>query len=425
MSTFDNLLSNDGSKFIAKIDGVDAKGEICVCEGRVYLLQNSRAGTSPPNRDFRGYDHSWVVDDGTPAQLQKENVRDFHLTDPVLKHGAYYSCKIGPDYVEGKITVEDGLFYLCQNKRDGSRADVLHEYLYSWGINDGSLSAMRIANVTEFKLLDKLDKPVNSFKVGDIIRYNVNGTYYLVTKVESDNISIRDSSYKLYLFNQKACFDYTKTCSVSFVVNELIPGNWLKINKLVDYSSATCSNRSVDYVPIGASIKISRIGNICDLSDGFGLYISFAAYYNDKEYGFCISRRNEFTNISTPTVACPSNRFKVGDRVTVKSGVTRFKYGASPHSSTNNGTICKIYPFDSHYNCNKVGVDFDNGRHDWDIGEDELEFLPQVEPVLRHVTPITPTLGCVTFITGDPGDKKSMYKPEPTLKFKTVKKFSL
>lgn len=47
-------------------------------------------------------------------------------------HGKRFRAKIEGVEVEGKITVEDGYAFLCQNEKDGKYCDEKHGYKYSW-----------------------------------------------------------------------------------------------------------------------------------------------------------------------------------------------------------------------------------------------------------------------------------------------------
>ena len=90
----DNLLNKHGCKFRARIEHERCEGEIFV-EGKiVYLLQNSKNGASPDDKETckkRGYLYSWHVGDGSRTRLEFNDVTDFEIieeasvsSDPVL-----------------------------------------------------------------------------------------------------------------------------------------------------------------------------------------------------------------------------------------------------------------------------------------------------------------------------------------------------
>lgn len=66
--------------------------------------------------------------------------------------GRLFSCKIKETPVIGKIRVEDGFVYLCQNKHDGSKCEDRFGYRYSWRVCSGSKNDLRSTSVTDFRL---------------------------------------------------------------------------------------------------------------------------------------------------------------------------------------------------------------------------------------------------------------------------------
>ena len=75
---------------------------------------------------------------------------------------------------EGKIQVENGYVYLCQNIIDGA---VCHDRLgfkYSWCIIDGSKEDMTMTHVTDFEIVPRDPETYKDWQVGDTIEYGDN-----------------------------------------------------------------------------------------------------------------------------------------------------------------------------------------------------------------------------------------------------------
>lgn len=88
--------------------------------------------------------------------------------------GRIFSCKIKESPVIGKIRVEDGFVYLCQNKHNGSSCEDKFGYRYSWKVCSGSKHDLEITSVTDFRL-GLTAAEIESYKdwqVGDVIRIN-------------------------------------------------------------------------------------------------------------------------------------------------------------------------------------------------------------------------------------------------------------
>lgn len=90
--------------------------------------------------------------------------------------GRRFRCKIYGEPVEGKIQVEDGCVYLCQNKEDGCRATNKLGYKYSYTVDSGSDEYLRIYGVSDFALLMTAEEieEYKDWQVGDLIK-NKNG----------------------------------------------------------------------------------------------------------------------------------------------------------------------------------------------------------------------------------------------------------
>uniref|UniRef100_UPI003FD8C5FB hypothetical protein n=1 Tax=Alistipes putredinis TaxID=28117 RepID=UPI003FD8C5FB len=67
--------------------------------------------------------------------------------------GRRFRCKIYGKPVEGKIQVEHGHVFLCQNEIDGCRARNTLGYKYSYTVDSGFDEDLKIYNVSDFALL--------------------------------------------------------------------------------------------------------------------------------------------------------------------------------------------------------------------------------------------------------------------------------
>lgn len=114
-------------------------------------------------------------------------------------HGRYFRCKIDDKECEGRICVEDGEIYLCQDIVDGFDSEEKFGYDYSWEI---AFSAENILNdspnvdeVSEFILLDNdsIGAPLatlSDLKVGNVIKYR-HFEPRLITYVDSEKVKYR------------------------------------------------------------------------------------------------------------------------------------------------------------------------------------------------------------------------------------------
>ena len=95
-------------------------------------------------------------------------------------HGRYFRCKIANKECEGRICIEDGEIYLCQDIVNGTDSEEKFGYDYSW---QSTLYAENILKdspnngcVSEFILLDNdsIGAPLatlSDLKVGNVIKY--------------------------------------------------------------------------------------------------------------------------------------------------------------------------------------------------------------------------------------------------------------
>ena len=121
-----------------------------------------------------------------------------------------FSCEIKGNEVEGRLQVEEGQVYLCQNAYDGIKCRDKLGYDYSWSIGKGILEGIRDAGVTNLKL-DPLT--LDDIQVGDEIekyyKYavlaRIDNKVWLSSSRESDGI---------------ATIEYLKECGYTVVQPE-------------------------------------------------------------------------------------------------------------------------------------------------------------------------------------------------------------
>lgn len=88
--------------------------------------------------------------------------------------GRRFRAKIGSKLCEGKIRVERGYVYLCQNVENGFDCINKLGYKYSFHVGDGSMYNLRAQEVNDFCLLDMTASEIEAYKdwqVGDKIAY--------------------------------------------------------------------------------------------------------------------------------------------------------------------------------------------------------------------------------------------------------------
>lgn len=86
--------------------------------------------------------------------------------------GRRFKCKISNTFVEGRIQVENGHVYLCQNEFNGISCKNKLGYLFSFYIDDASKVSMNRYDITNFELIDMTKEEIENYKdwqVGDKI----------------------------------------------------------------------------------------------------------------------------------------------------------------------------------------------------------------------------------------------------------------
>jgi hypothetical protein len=69
-----------------------------------------------------------------------------------VKSGTEFTAKIEQTEVTGKIQFEDGRYFLCQNKKDGTDCKNKLGYKYSWVVNSGTSDNLKFHEVTNLQI---------------------------------------------------------------------------------------------------------------------------------------------------------------------------------------------------------------------------------------------------------------------------------
>ena len=167
-----NLLDKDGASFTATIQGDICEGKISVEDNEVYLCQNVADGLDC--HDKKGYKYSWSICKGTKLAIFNCDVTNFTLitkngNDDFIfdfsNHGKYFVAFINSDLVKGRISIECGNAFLCQDLRDGAIAKEKFGYKYSWIINNGEVPCLEgITNLQIFPNLEECIKVYEELK---------------------------------------------------------------------------------------------------------------------------------------------------------------------------------------------------------------------------------------------------------------------
>lgn len=85
-----------------------------------------------------------------------------------------FTATIEEAKVSGKIRVEDGKVFLCQNGKNGSSCNDKLGYKFSWFVRDGSEISLENNSVTNFKLHFTKSQAENykDWRVGDILTHS-------------------------------------------------------------------------------------------------------------------------------------------------------------------------------------------------------------------------------------------------------------
>jgi hypothetical protein len=167
------------TEFGTKFSGIIRINE----SGNILLCNKSGIGVSYPRLDVKGY--------GTARNVRKGTVRDLAISSvakieimynipetPVkpkpkplpevkpkptkvfipitslkgVKSGTEFTANIDGTEVTGKIQVENGKYYLCQNKNNGCSCGNKLGYKYSWAVGPGTASELKSQDVSNIKI---------------------------------------------------------------------------------------------------------------------------------------------------------------------------------------------------------------------------------------------------------------------------------
>lgn len=148
--------------------------------GLIELLRNYFA-TTPMDDIRKDWEMSKRYDDTgvTVSELfryweEKNKSKQNKKMENLLNcNGQFFSAKIKGEGVTGRITVEDGFVYLCQNKLDGKDCIDKKGYKYSWCVKDGSKESRWNNSVRKFKIINWGEEEIEKYKdwqVGDVVK---------------------------------------------------------------------------------------------------------------------------------------------------------------------------------------------------------------------------------------------------------------
>ena len=160
----ENLLDKEGVSFTADIKGLPCKGVVHIECGEVYLCQDQADGKTCHNK--QGYKYSWTVKDGSGFNLRINSVENFTLLESEEKisiydernHGKYFVAEIKGTLVQGRIFIEKGRCFLCQNEFSGARVSDKFGFQYSWIINPDDENPFVEANVFNLHVYDNSEE---------------------------------------------------------------------------------------------------------------------------------------------------------------------------------------------------------------------------------------------------------------------------
>jgi len=168
-----------GTKFKAKIEGVECEGRIQKEDGNIYLCQNEKDGKGCG--DSLGFYYSWNIGYGSPVDLKDTEVEiiSFELDSsfkalPVIEveddkiftsvevHdwwkipvGTKFIAKIDGVLCEGKIQIDEEGVHLCQDViKGGHRPKDTLGYKYGWNVAGYSIIGALGEARTEIIYLD-------------------------------------------------------------------------------------------------------------------------------------------------------------------------------------------------------------------------------------------------------------------------------
>lgn len=82
-------------------------------------------------------------------------------------HGRRFRAVVDGTKTQGKITVEDGVVYLCQDVANGQNCSDKQGYKYSWQVRGGSAPDLTYCDVEDFHLMILDTSTYKDWQVGD------------------------------------------------------------------------------------------------------------------------------------------------------------------------------------------------------------------------------------------------------------------
>lgn len=153
-------------------------GEVFKYNGKKYIVKE---GIGCNNCDIRCNSSDKPIIGNCSSVLRKDNKSivfvEYNKEEKVMENllnckDRRFKCKINNTFVEGKIQVENGHVYLCQNEFNGISCKNKLGYLFSFYIDDASKASMNRYNITNFELIDMTKEEIENYKdwqVGDEI----------------------------------------------------------------------------------------------------------------------------------------------------------------------------------------------------------------------------------------------------------------
>lgn len=124
--------------------------------------------------------------------------------------GRRFRCEIDGIPAKGRIRVENGHVYLCQNEMDGDKARDKYGYKYSWNVSSGSKESLAFHRISGFILTPSTPDEIESYKdwqVGDKIRCDAVVTS--LTLGSHGEIIFRSGELVVAKFDGRASANYT------------------------------------------------------------------------------------------------------------------------------------------------------------------------------------------------------------------------
>jgi hypothetical protein len=277
------------------------------------------------------------------------------------KDGCKFKAKICDDPVSGEICVKDSDVFLLHNNTaylGGSPTGSMRGYKASWSVHKGDATGRMCENVKDFELVVS-----NSAKFPTGTRVKLASKFTdTTTKFHfGGDITTIPSQYGVIASNL-GWYDSYKSCKV-----------------LVRWDKGSAST-----------------------------YANYAMLESELE--LCsVTEEAKPAPRDIPGV----HKFKVGDKIRLKSGITILMWGGAIRGDEkDNGEVRSCNNFNRTRKCMEVCVKFDDGRN-YTMSEDELEFLPPAPAFHMFITgDIAEYLGKLWIVIGHASGSINMENQE-------------